>query len=76
MPEEPYSNREIREMHRDIVSRLDRIEAQTTKTNGRVNKLENWRAYMAGTIAVIVALGVPIMGWFGEQIIKLLEISK
>lgn len=40
MTDTPYQNREIDEKFTDIKDTLLRIEAQTTKTNGRVNKLE------------------------------------
>lgn len=38
---------------------LERIEAQTVKTNGRVSALEKWRSYLAGGMAVIMIL-IPI----------------
>lgn len=48
---------------------LMRIEAQTVKTNGRVNKLEKWQSYMAGAIAMLglilsiaVAVGAAVIG--------------
>lgn len=68
MSEKPYENREIREFFKDIQSSLDRIETQTVKTNGRVSKLENWRAYSAGALAVITLVIVPILGWALYQI--------
>ena len=34
-------------------STLNRIEAQTIKTNGRVNNLENWKGYITGGVAVL-----------------------
>jgi hypothetical protein len=50
MPEEPYKNREIREMFEDVKQSLGRLEkgmgevkTQTTLTNGRVLKLEAWQ---------------------------------
>lgn len=57
MQEEPYQNREIREMFDDVKATLDRIEKQTTKTNGRVSTLEKWQSYVIGFCAA-VALGL------------------
>lgn len=43
-----------------VISALDRIEKQTIRTNGRVSKLESWRSYIAGSLAVIGLCGVLI----------------
>lgn len=59
----PYSNREIREKWHDITNSLSRIELQTSLTNGRVDKLERWRAFLAGCMTVITAFVVPVLGW-------------
>lgn len=59
----PYSNREIQEFFKDIKESLERIETQTSKTNGRVSKLENWRAYLTGSIVVLSTVVLPIAGW-------------
>lgn len=67
----PYSNRELdqkfdqltdamAEMKEDIMQVLERIEAQTTKTNGRVSKLEGWRAWITGGLAVSGIIILPL----------------
>ena len=63
MPNEPFSNREIKEMFSDMCSKLDRIEAQTNRTNGRVSSLEIWRGGMVGGMAVLSVIVVPLLGW-------------
>ena len=73
MTDVPYSNREIDSHFKEIKDTLARIESQTTKTNGRVDNLENWRSYTAGAIAVIILIGVLIVGFL---ITKVLEFSQ
>ena len=63
MSNEPFSNREIKEMFSDMCSKLDRIEAQTNRTNGRVSSLEIWRGGMVGGMAVLSVIVVPLLGW-------------
>lgn len=63
MPEEPFKNREILEMFGDVQRGISRIEAQTTKTNGRVNSLEKWRYISMGGISVLTTIVVPILAW-------------
>ncbi len=63
MPEEPYKNREIKEMFEDVSNSLSRIENQTLKTNGRVTRLEKWQSFISGGMSVIVVIVVPLLGW-------------
>lgn len=68
MPEEPYKNRELDEKFEDIKASLNRIETQTTKTNGSVANLKMWRAYTLGFIAALsIAFGV--LAFFIGQVI-------
>ncbi len=61
MNESSYLNREIDEKFGEIHGKLDSILAQTTKTNGRVNALENWRWLLIGGMTVVTGLVIPLV---------------
>ena len=50
MEEKDYSNRELDEKFKTILEFLQSIEKQTTKTNGRVSRLE-FILLVVGTVA-------------------------
>lgn len=52
--------RETWNILKKINEKLDRIEEQTTKTNGNVKKLQLWKAYLTGAWAVLTVLVLPI----------------
>jgi hypothetical protein len=60
IPDE-YTAREIKSMFDNIAEGIDRIEAQTTKTNGRVAVLERWQSFLQGGMAVLAMLLVPVL---------------
>lgn len=61
MAEIPFSNRELNEKFTDIRETLAQILEQTKRTNGRISKLENWRAYVIGALSILTVLVLPII---------------
>lgn len=59
----PYTNRELREKWHDIANDLQNIILQTTKTNGRVTLLEQWKYVGMGATGVLSFLVIPILIW-------------
>ena len=68
--EEPFSNREIREMFNDIKKDLGELIVQTRKTNGRVNALENWKGWVTGVGATLVVVVLPIVGYIAWRVVN------
>lgn len=62
-----YSNREIDSKHGEILTVLNRIEVQTRETIGRLGKLEQWRAYLMGSITILSLIVLPLSFWVLTQ---------
>ena len=56
MTDKDYSKREIDDKLGTIMNFLQRIETQTTKTNGRVSKLERNLMILAAVFATVTLL--------------------
>lgn len=53
-----YSNREIDHLIGDVKTQLDRIEKQTTTTNGKIADIQTWRERINGALILASFLGV------------------
>jgi len=69
---EPFSNREIIRMHKELSDQLTtmaetaskeraQIWEQVKSTNSRVTKLEQWKWMITGAVAVLTTLVLPIL---------------
>lgn len=58
------------ELHENQTAIFDELKGGFEKMNGRVKKLESWRSWMLGVIAVIGVLVVPIAVKVVAQIIS------
>lgn len=71
MKESKYQNREIDHFIKDIKDTLqkqnetlERIETQTTKTNGRVSNLEFWRNTIIASIPIALGILYFLLNYF------------
>lgn len=56
-----------------IKEKLSKVEVQTTKTNGRVNSLENWRELLIGGGAIMVLIVLPLISYIFITEIKTVQ---
>ena len=66
---EKLASQTIKHILQDIHSDIKEIKAHAISTNDRVRSLELWRARLAGSIAVIILLLVPIVLQFVSKIV-------
>lgn len=64
-----YSNREIDLMLKDIHEKLDLILSQTTKTNGRVTKIEDKISKTDKILIAIACVVVTLLATNGSELI-------
>lgn len=58
---EKLTNQTIKHILGDIHKDIKNLTEISTKTNGRLTRLEQWRSYIAGAMAVVIMLLVPIV---------------
>ncbi len=65
--DDSYANREIDSKFEGVHGKLDSILVQTTRTNGRVTKLERWQSYVLGFLAAVSVLILPMVFLFIKE---------
>lgn len=56
-----YTQRELDHYFSELKEDVRIIKEQTLRTNGRVNKLENWRWLLTGGMTIITMLVIPLI---------------
>lgn len=75
MPEKEvlYSLGEIKGELKGIHEKIDAVLEQAQKTNGRVNRLEEWRSNLMGKITIIVVIVGAIFSTASGMLSKVLS---
>ena len=59
--QDEYTIREVIHLLKDQRVDISEIKSQVQQTNGRVDKLENWRWFITGGISILGLIVVPIL---------------
>lgn len=70
MIENNYTKRELDTHFEEVKDHLREIKIQVMKTNGRVSKLEIWRAILIGGGSVIIMTVIPLIVYIWAHSIK------
>tara|TARA_R100000501_G_C2628858_1_gene123242 strand:- start:2428 stop:2751 length:324 start_codon:yes stop_codon:yes gene_type:complete len=72
--EEHYTKNEIDLMHEPMIEKLDEILVETKKTNGRMSRLERWRSFIGGGLAVLSLVIIPLLIWAFSLVVDMSKI--
>jgi hypothetical protein len=58
------------EQHKSLLKELIEVKDQTTRTNGRVRALENWKSMIVGAIAILNLVLWPIIYFMISHLVE------
>ena len=64
---EKLNSQTLQHILEDIKNELIELKELAMKTNGRLTKLELWRSYLSGGMAVVILLLIPLVLKFATQ---------
>jgi uncharacterized membrane protein (DUF106 family) len=63
--------KDVGEKFSSVDEKLDKVIVQTTEHNHRMSKMEKWKSYIQGGLAVMSIFIIPTFAWLVWQIVNI-----